>query len=301
MKTFLCRLVLFGLLFWAFNSVAALFLTPRIKLDLWNKHHWVLSRHGEQYSLAVLGSSRAMNTVDASELQRLTKRRTINIGVGGSGAADQYLLLHSFLQNNSIDSLLLQVDYLSLTNYFTYGFRDYIWLCYQDDPMVRQLLREQVGWLRCLLWRIAPFVQLMEFNSQYRYWINESAPMTVKWDQTGGSELLDTAGLPDSNYVQFQLQPDAVLNLERIVQLCRDRGVRLILFVAPYEPSIEKLTDRDAERAAIKLFAEKSAAQLLDYSAIFYNRPELFLDRHHLNRARAIEFTQILAREVLEQ
>ena len=88
----------------------------------------------------------------------------VNLGVGGAGAADSYLLLHSFLQKNRTETVLLEVDYLLFHDGFKYPFSDYIWLCYDDDAVVRDLLIEQRGALRYWLWRAIPFLRFVEFS-----------------------------------------------------------------------------------------------------------------------------------------
>jgi len=300
MRNFLQKLLLFGLLFWGANSIVAMIIAPRIRLNLHDKYHWVMSRKGEHFHTALLGSSRVENCVDAREFHRITGKRCVNLGVGGAGAADQYLLLHGFLRDNTVDEVLLQLDYLTLMDYFTYGFRDYEWLCYDDSESVRSALIQQRGLIRCLFWKSVPFMRLMEFSSQYRYFFFEEPPTSTTWDSTDGSRLLSSGGAPDNSFAAFRVDPQSIEYLRKIQSLCRERGIRLIAFQTPYPPVIEKLTDRSNSDPEIARFCDEAKLPFHDFSRTFYDRPELFYDRHHLTSTGSLAFTRLLG-EALKQ
>lgn len=298
MRPFLKRLVVLVLLFWLVNSAAGLLLRRRIPLNLYEKHHWIMAHRGESYGVAVLGSSRALNNTDAVTLQSILKKDVINLGAGGSNAADQYLILHQFLQHNRVDLVALQVDYLSLTDYFTYGFRDYIWYCYQQNPEVRRVLRAERGELLTWVWDLAPFVPLMQFGSQYRYFLTESPPQRTAWDVSLGSQLIDTGAGEDLQYVPYREDSASVSYLRCIADLCRRRDVGLLLFQSPLPSGIDALTDRRAADLALLRLSQDLQVPFLDSGRYFDERPLLFCDRHHLNREGALEFSRHLAEQL---
>ena len=295
MRPFLHRLMILSLLFWLVNSAAGLLLRSRIPLNLHEKHHWMLAHRDSDFGVAVLGSSRALNNVDAVTLQSVLGSSVINLGAGGSNAADQYLILHQFLLHNRVDLVALQVDYLSLTNYFTYGFRDYIWYCYQQNPEVRRVLRLERGWLLTGVWDLAPFVPLMQFGSQYRYFLTEPPPRETAWDLSLGSQLIDTGAGVDTHFVPYHEDSASVSYLRSIADLCRRRNAKLLLFQSPLPSSIDSLTDRSASDRALAGLAAELRVQFLDSGRYFDGQPHVFCDRHHLNQAGAREFSRHLA------
>jgi hypothetical protein len=294
MFMFLRKLVLFTLLFWAANSIVAVLIAPRVRLNLHDKYHWVMSRRGEHYHTALVGSSRVENCIDAREFERVTGKSCINLGVGGAGAVDQYLLLHEFLRDNTLDEVLLQLDYLTLMDYFTYGFRDYEWLCYDENDIVKEALIKQRGLTRYIVWKCAPFVRLMEFSSQYRYFLTVVPPHHSAWDDTRGTRLLNSGGQPDTNFASFHVDRQSMDYLKKIVQLCRQKGIRIIAFQTPYPAVIETLTDRTLSDREIRGFCALERLKLHDFSRVFYDRPELFYDRHHLNVGGSVAFSRLL-------
>jgi hypothetical protein len=294
MVMFLRKLVLFLLLFWAANSIVAVLIAPRARLNLHDKYHWVMSRRSEHYHTALVGSSRVENCIDAREFERVTGNSCINLGIGGAGAVDQYLLLHEFLRKNTVDEVLLQLDYLTLMDYFTYGFRDYEWLCYDDNDVVKKVLIKEQGLTRYFFLKVAPFVRLMEFSSQYRYFLTEAPPDHTVWDDTRGTRLLDSGGQPDTRFARFRVDTHSMEYLKRTLQLCRQRGIRVIAFQTPYPAIIETLTDRSLSDVAISRFCAEEGLQFHDFSRTYYDRPELFCDRHHLNSIGSIAFSRLL-------
>ncbi len=298
MRRFLLRLSLLLCLFWMVNSAAALWLRCRIPWNLHEKHHWLASKSAGRYSLAVLGSSRAMNNVDAVTLQQQFAGAVINIGNGGSDATDQYLILHQFLRTNSVRIVALQVDYLSMTDYFTYGFRDYIWYCYQNDSEVRRVLKAELGPALTTIWDCAPFVPLMQFGSQYKYFLTEPRPLRVTWDDSLGSQLLDSGAGEDQQFVEYREDTRSVSYLQAIARVCRQHDVRLVLFQSPLPPTIDAVTDREAADEGLRRLAARLNVPLLDYSRLFDDRPLLFCDRHHLYREGALQFSRHLAADL---
>jgi hypothetical protein len=281
-------------LFWVTNSLIALTIAPRIRLDVNNKYHWVMSSRAKRFDTALVGSSRVENCIDAVVFSKVTGKSCINLGAGGAAAVDQYLILHGFLKHNQVNQVLLQVDYLTLMNLFTYGFRDYEWLCYDDDPIVRATLIAERGSARYILWKAAPFLRLMEFSSQYRYFFDQQAPQASRLDATAGSVLRDFKNPPGKNYIPFSPDMRSIEYLSRIAQLCREKNIRLIVFQAPYPSTIVGRMDRDQIDDAIRSLCRAENVPFLDFSRVFYDRPELFCDGHHLTSHGAVTFSRLL-------
>jgi len=300
MFVFLHRLLRFFVLFWLVNTGVAMVLAPRLKLDIWNKYHWLLRKEAEHYDVAFVGSSRVMNSIDPVIVDEVSGIHSINLGMGGAGAADQYLILWEFLKTNKVDCVLLQIDYVTLMDYFDYSFRDYIWLSYDDDPEVRRVLIDQCGTIRYFGWRLIPFLRMMEFSSQYRFFLTMDPPSKSGLDETGGSVRVDgTAnGVVDHSYAKFSESKSAVKYLIRIVNLCRQNGIPVISFQSPYSAEIEERTDRATSDGALSKFVQSEQLPFWDFSRDLYHQDELFFDRHHLNSEGVTVFSEMLGLRV---
>lgn len=71
-----------------------------------------------------------------------------------------------------------------------------------------------------------------------------------------------------------------------------------MLFQSPLPSSIDVLTDRRASDLGLLRLSAELEATLLDFGRCFDGRPMLFCDRHHLNRAGALEFSRQLAEQL---
>jgi hypothetical protein len=301
MRKYLSNLFVFFLLLYAVNSLIAVGFGHRVKFDLWNRHHWLLAKSNQDFDVTFVGSSRVMNTIDPDLIAVRSGVSCLNLGVGGAGATDNFLILQSFLKKNRTKTVFLQVDYLLFHNYFSYPFSDYIWLCYDDDPIVRQALIEQRGAFRYYIWRAMPFLRFLEFSSQYRFFIGQELPKADSAPANGGVHTVDAIrNKPDKKYVVFHSDPKAVQDVRRIVELCKEHGVRLVLFQAPLPVGIEDLTDRTISDDFISQFASEYGLEYWDFSRVYYNRPELFVDRHHLNAKGVALFSELLAEKLLQ-
>jgi hypothetical protein len=204
-------------------------------------------------------------------------------------------VLHSFLQQNRTKTVFLQVDYLIFHNYFSYPFSDYVWLCYDSDPVVREVLIQQRGALRYYAWKLIPFLRFIEFSSQYRFFIGQDLPDGSILPENGGKHSVDLVGNPpDKTYVRFHLDRQSANAVRSIVGLCKEKGVRIILFQSPLPRDIEELTDRRVSDKYIAEFASACGVEYLDFSRAYYDRPEFFVDRHHLNSRGVQAFSEVL-------
>jgi hypothetical protein len=299
MKKFLRRLMLFAILFWCLNSAGSLVLAPRLKLNVWDKYHWILQKQGEQYDVVFVGSSRVMNSIDPIVVDQHSGYQSINIGIGGSGAADQFLVIQQYLKSNSADVVFLQIDWGSLMNYFSYAFRDYIWLSYDDDPLVRNTICDESGNFRYLLWRGIPFLRLMEFSSQYRFFLMDAPPTTTTYSETRGCVRLNGHKMkPDTSFKTFQESESSVNYLHRIIALCRDRKIPVVCFQSPYSSHEQAGVDRRVTDAAISEFVNNEGVIFWDFSRELYDRPDLFFDSAHLNSEGVDVFSRILGERI---
>ncbi|MEZ6126148.1 MAG: hypothetical protein R3C49_23715 [Planctomycetaceae bacterium] len=294
MRVFLGKLILFLTVFTLLNTVFASIVDDDLTANRRNKYHWVCSRGGNTYDIALVGSSRVEMTVDPRLIDEALNTNSINIGVSGGGAGDQYLLTHHLLTQNRVGTVLYQIDYLTLASKFTYDFKDYIWLSYTGEPEVREALIGHRGWMHCLAWKIFPFLRLMEFSSQYQLFQVENDGRY--WDERKGGQQRDTPFAPESqdSFCVYRPVPLAIEYVRRTFDLCKKNRVRLILFQAPLPASLDNVSQFPECTALIEELAAEYGLEYWNDSALYRNRSELFYDNHHLNSEGVRQFTAVL-------
>jgi hypothetical protein len=298
MKRFFAKLIVFVLILWGVSYLISRVLDSKFRQDRSTKEAWTLSQHNRSFSYAVAGSSRAFNHIDVGTLQERTGRSAINIAYGGQNIIDVYVTLHLFLAHeNQIGTVLLQLDGSDLNN--SREFMTRLYVPYANDSEVARVEREVLGWKRYLVMKVCPLAKYWEYNNIYSWAELQNARSGVsKYDDTGGSELLF-----DESYHDFPTNPgdpELVLDtrsceyLDRIVDLARSRGIKLLFFTAPaYHPNTFKKYD-EATRTYITRYCETRGIPYLDFSKASFSQSE-FRDHSHLNGRGALRFTAMLA------
>ena len=302
MKKFLLRLCLFLAAFYVINSAAAFWLAERICRNIGDKYHWVCHKKNVTADYVFVGSSRVELGIDPRIIDEVTGGTSINLGVSGGGAADQYLLLKKFLDSNEASCVLLQLDYITLSDYFSYPFRDYVWLSYDTDAAIRSALIDYRGVTKYGLWKAIPFLRFMEFSSQYILYLDHRPPIDSPFDEAMGAQRRETPfpGSEDDSYVQFHESDLAVKYIRLIVELCRKKHVRLIAFEAPFPKKIEQKANREGSDARINDIVAESNLTLWDFSRDFYDHDDYFYDKHHMNSLGVDAFSTILGEKLAE-
>jgi hypothetical protein len=303
MKKFLSRLCQFLLAFYVINSAAAFWLAERVRWNVFDKYHWVCHQEHFAADYVFVGSSRVELGVDPRIVNKVTGGTSVNLGVSGGGAGDQYLLLKKFLDNNKAGCVLLQLDYLTLADYFSYPFRDYVWLSYDSDAVVQSAIIDHRGRARYGLWKTIPFLRFMEFASQYYLYLGHRKPIDSPFDETLGSRRSETPfpGSEDHSYVHFRESELAVKYIRLIVEMCHRKQIRLIVFAAPFPRLIEQKADREVSDARISEIVTESKLTFWDFSRDFYDHDEFFYDKHHMNSAGVDSFSKILGERLAKE
>ena len=140
-----------------------------------------------------------------------------------------------------------------------------------------------------------------QFSSRYRFLVGDEVPKIDSISRNGGLHALDSAkNSPDTTFVKFLADEKATKNVQRIVELCKQQGLRIVIYQAPLPPEIEDLTDRSVSDRFITEFASRWGLDYWNYSRLYYDRPELFFDRHHLNSDGTRLFSLELGRRLLQ-
>ncbi|SMC79019.1 hypothetical protein SAMN04488101_10346 [Pedobacter nyackensis] len=265
MKSFLIRLSLF-LLF----SFIFLFLYSRLCDYLFTtveyankaaKREWIFMKNGEKYDYVILGSSRAEGALDIKLVDSITQRKGVNLGVGGAGFADNYLILDKFIKSNKLKTVYLQVDLYSFDSDkgFTNSFSIPNYLPFWNEPVVNEVLRDFNQKNDNVLWTYVPFTRYMKYNKYYnpfellRRLRKIDAYQTDKFDFSSGTkspeEKVFNMDVFNTNYKvsqNFDIKKKDLKYLNKIIELCKINNIELITFRAP---EFYKIKDLQVNRA----------------------------------------------------
>jgi hypothetical protein len=266
---------------------------------------WVQNVKNESYSYAIGGSSRAENNADVNTIDSLLKIKGINMGYSGSDLAENYLTLLTFLRNgNRLSNYVLQIDDWSLIkpdSAFSYPFHEYFFLTLLNDKEVGDVIRHEDGPGKYYLWKWIPFAKYAEFNYIYPIQKIFVHPHTI-YNHTHGTVLLDDQML-DTVALEKRLGPirhypnsNSYSYLQKMKELCKENGIRLIMYTAPIYYKYHQCIENKACRSLISSFAKANQLNYFDYtSSAICRNGDLMMNEAHLNRKGTLLFSKLLA------
>ena len=299
MKPFALKALIFVVSFWLGCFVVNRVLNRAFIQDRSHKQMWSLSLRDLSMDYAIVGSSRALNNVDALALSSKTGSHVVNLGCGGQSIMDMYLTLYLFLKhNNRVHDVLLQVDGTDVD--YSHQFMSYIYVPYLSDAQVAATESEMGGFKRRIARTVCPLSAYWEYNDFYDLQrLRQIRSEKSEYDATQGSQLLY-----DDSYNVFPVieeQPRFVADarsvkyLERLMKLAVDHGVRVTVFSAPqyHRDPIFRRYDNDA-RSYIAQFCRDHGVRYLDFTEAQFDSSE-FRDYGHLNGRGAERFSLMLS------
>lgn len=311
----------FTKIFWIMFLLGSLFFTVSRCLDEYYATHyvtcskasWILSKKGETYDFAVVGSSRALNNVYVPLIEDSLEAKGINLGLSGANYAENYLVLREFVNHgNTARTVYIQADVYGMDSphAYHYPFNDYNYVFLLSDDTVASIFRDYVNPLKFFMWKYIPFAKYAEFSNRYslyKYLKKGYTCLPDGWNKTSGSELLDTTEgdgnlfREDTHNFHYQVNPLDSFYLGRLIAYCRANNFRVRLFTAPERQSFVRL---QANRAAIYRVINRIAAcnQVPPCDTNWIpgaaGTEFSFRDNTHLDPAGTLAFSAAMARKI---
>ena len=261
-----------------------------LKTNPRNKLQYILKTENKHFDIVFIGSSRVANHIDTKLFDSLSKKKTINFGVEGTGLNDNLLQLKLLIANNSISNVFLQID-----SNFEYDDLSIVSIS-ETMPFIKNKIIN--NHLRKYFYDF----NKLEYIPFYRYAINDpnigfreaffsiinkkprTNPSIGFKAKFGGNQQLIGGALPNSIGQNNRI-------LDEIIYICSENRIQLSLFVSPYCSKTKNLDYID------KL--KKKVPDLIDLSKGYNDN--LFFNCNHLNNKGANIFTTNLYNETKDK
>jgi hypothetical protein len=259
--------------------------------------------------IVISGSSRALTHYDPRIIEERTGHTAFNIGLNGSQTDMQLARLKTYLRHNKRPSLLihnLDVFSFQTTHGGVYDPGQYV--PYLEEPSIFAALAQidpdvwkarflplygyaaedlRFNWMLGVLGffgRNPPEDQFLGFKPRYSAW-------------TEDFERLKAMN-PDG--VRFESEPDGVKQLEELLTLCKEQGIKVVLVYSPEYREMQTLTTNRAQVfARFNALSDRFGAPVWDYSgSLISTRRENFYNSQHLNADGAMAFSMDLAEKL---
>lgn len=255
--------------------------------------------------IVISGSSRALAHYDPRRIEAITGRTAFNLGRNGAQTDMQVAFLKAYLAHNRKPEIVVHnLDaFTFVTTREVFDPVEYTPYLYDRD------LYSALGNINPNIWksRYLPLygyvVEDMNFTwvlglkgfwgwtppEDYFLGFN---PRSKKW-----TDDFERMKANNPNGVHFDIEPAGIRVVEDLIQVCRQKGIQLILVYSPEYIEMQSLTSNRAQ--VFGLFhelADRSDVPLWDYSDWKYaGDQDLFQNSQHLNAAGAAIFSDDVA------
>lgn len=250
-----------------------------------NKLHYIINLKKESFDVVFLGSSRVANHIDTDLFNKLSHKRTINLGVEGANLNDNLLQLRLLLARNQVKTVLLQIDSnletTESSNISTAEAMPFI-----NNPIVMAHTKKYnpnfEGLCYIPFYRYAVNDAKIGFRELFFSFLNKKPGIepSVGYRPKFGNAIPDTPlAIMGEKTV---LHGNSVLNEIRL--LCKQKNTKLVLFITPFcskinpDPYIQKM--------------KKLAPDLIDLTKGYPDA--MFFNCGHLNDEGAKKLTREL-------
>jgi len=262
--------------------------------------------------ILINGSSRALVHYDPRVIQKITGRTACNLGRNALQTDMQLAFLKAYLAHNRKPAMVIQnLDpFTFVTTHQGEIYAPGFFLPYLNEESIYQALL-----------KVDPGVWKWKYLPLYGYVVED---MRFTW--VLGLERLAGFQPPEDNFQGFEprhspwtgdfdrfrehnpdgielaIEPQAVRDLEGLIEVCRQQGVVLVLVYSPEYVGMQALErNRDEVFAKFRQVAERFQVPVWDYSDSPLCRDRAnFYNSQHLNAEGAEAFSADLARRLMQ-
>ncbi|WP_236642037.1 hypothetical protein [Dokdonia sinensis] len=251
-----------------------------------NKIQLVANLKNEHIDYIFLGSSRVENHIDCGQIENLTGKSCINLGLQG-GRFNDYRVLISLLKENRVtfEKMLVQLDYSYNLNDYSPAFLANLVPFVGRDDFPKKIKEE----LNLPIAYKIPFIRFASNDklTGIREMILQYAGKEPSNNLSNGFKPLQGIGTAVS--VTF---PKEIANNNDELDAIQSINENIIFFTAPY---CKNTANRDAYMDALT----ERYPKLKNYIAIFDDQEQYYSNCGHLNKEGAERFTEVLTQEIL--
>jgi hypothetical protein len=238
----------------------------------------------------ILGDSRADRNISTRELQDLTGKRCLNLGLGGNSVLISETLLKDFVQRyGKPERVLIELSHTTADPYSMGEMRIFSY-CSPNIAALAKQLDPTYSLFECIF-------KCLQFNDP-AFWrlaaelLGEPAPRLL--ENTIPPEIINK--WKDGHHIDLPIIRNNMEALTRICQYSESKDIRIELLIGPsWEGFRNGIANYEEWKSA--LVRVVGIHFIHDYSRVFFDHPEYFNDTIHLNAIGADRFAEILVKD----
>ena len=295
MKKFIKNILIFGLVFFVLDKLFIFFIleSPSKEVD---KRLELLINGKINKEIVILGSSRGARNIIASEIEKKTGKSAYNLAYPGSDIEFHEFIVRTLLKfNKTPKTILLSVDYPmaflpdSILNFRLDRMYPLVKYGYINQELIA---RDEKNMISSNLFALARMnksnfdIRQKKFTALDTLYADGSMPISFQkpnedWTPAATFKKYDSAK-------ELKVKVDC---FKKIIQMCRQKNIRLIVIQPPlYDPMDA------AFRKRLEQLSENKT-EFFDYNKEnpVYKSKAYYYDRTHLNRKGATVFSDEIA------
>lgn len=241
---------------------------PRSPVD------WVMALDSsDTYDYIILGSSRSLNNLDPIQIEQITGKHGINLGVNSGQPFDTKLFAQQLIKKRITKSIFIQVD--DSWNNWNLSYKSIPgWLPFMKEESIWQEF-EELGNKEYYYLKNIPFYKYAKFESEIgvRDFLKGLSGQQLSSIKTLGHFAYHKVLTKENRSLEYDIslldKPNP--HITEIITLCKENEVDLIFFTSP----IFNATDDHS-------LLSEYLPSYFDFTHLIKN-PDLFADRRHLN------------------
>lgn len=295
MKKFIVNIFVFAMLIIALDiaiSYAAGYMIDHAKSGATEKNKYICDRTTE--NILIMGSSRGVHHYDPRIIQSSLGMTCYNCAYDGCGSITAYGLLRVLLEHYT--PKVVVYDVMPVFDYLTYekdnsqflGTLKYFYDRDGIDSLFIKVNPNEQWKMKSWLYRLnSKSIQLLTENLMNRN-DNVQGYMPQKRRMNYEPEISETRKVLEYDSLKVEC-------FNRIIDICKERGIKLILSISP---SYKKTDDYEFEYAKT-LAKQKGIEMITHYCDTAINRnKDYFYDSVHMNEIGATEYTKMITNEI---
>lgn len=313
MKSFLVKILIYSLVFWALCFGLQWMADTGLKKSQSNDYrNWNMIVEGEiNAEVLVTGSSRAMRMIDPAIIDSVLNTNSYNIGMEGARLQSQLSRWDAYLIHNEMPKVIVQtVDLMSMGHAPTV-FKKQQFLPYLNE----QSVYNSIGQLdkRLFLDRYFPLYKYHGYFDEFKEGMQlfVTGKSHSQYTEYKGYECKDKKFNHEFQAMKDTLTRDSFIHspklveegfviLNRMIEDCQEQDIPLLLIFTPQYDGLTQLQVQTKELVkGFEKLAEKENVYFLNYVWDDINKDQkYFYNAMHLNKTGAEKFTKQLAEDI---
>ena len=233
-----------------------------------------------QTKIMILGNSRAYRGFDENYFSKITKRKTINYSLLGASMQIQEIIIKDYLDIYNEYPEVILIELSSLTEGGNDAIKEFRVFGYKSKRVSNFVKNKYPK-----IYYGGKVSNLFQFNNSTFFNAIQKIFITYEFKALKGvmNSIVDINTIKKNTFkINNDYYDENIKSLNRIINLCEEKNIRLYLVIAPYYPERLKFEENEYNRWVKNINENIKDISIIDFSKNIKN-VQYFYDWKHIN------------------